>query len=157
MNRVPITRQGYEKLNIRVKHLIEVERPRTVKDIAEARAHGDLSENAEYHAARERQGLIEAEVRKLESAIALADVIDPAEIREEKVVFGATVTVYDLDEDVEIAYQIVGKEEIDIKRGRISFRSPIARALIGKYEGDEAVVRTPRGQRNLEISAIDYK
>jgi transcription elongation factor GreA len=157
VERVPITREGYKKLEERLRHLREVERPQNVKDIAEARAHGDLSENAEYHAAKEKQGFIEAEIRDLTSKIARAEVIDPASIRETRVVFGATIQLDDLDNDTQVTYQIVGEDEVDLKTGRISVKSPIARALITKEEGDEVTVKTPKGDRLYEIIKIEYK
>ena len=157
MNREPMTIAGYEKLQDRLKRLIEIERPQNVKDIAEARAHGDLSENAEYHAAKDKQGLLEAEINYINDRIARAHVIEPSSIKEEKVVFGATVTVLDLNSDRQIIYQIVGEDEADFKSGKISVKSPIARALFGNYEGDEVVVRTPKGKRYLEIETIEYK
>lgn len=156
VERVPITREGFKKLEARLIALKE-DRPRIVNDIATARAHGDLSENAEYHAAREKQGMTEAEIREIESHLARADVIDPASIRETHVVFGATVGLLDIDSDTEITYQIVGEDEVDLKIGRVSIKSPIARALLRKEEGDEAVVRTPKGERVYEILSIEYK
>ncbi len=156
VERVPITREGFKKLEARLIALKE-DRPRIINDIATARAHGDLSENAEYHAAREKQGMTEAEIRDIESRLARADIIDPASIREERVVFGATVELTDIDSDQEVTYQIVGEDEVDLKNGRVSIKSPIARALLRKEEGDEAVVRTPKGERVYEIISIEYK
>ncbi len=156
VERVPITREGFKKLEARLQALKD-DRPVIINDIATARAHGDLSENAEYHAAREKQGMSEAEIRDIESRLARADVIDPATIRETRVVFGATVELTDIDSDQEVTYQIVGEDEVDLKNGRVSIKSPIARALLRKEEGDEAVVRTPKGERVYEILSIEYK
>jgi transcription elongation factor GreA len=156
VDRVPITESGFTKLEERLKAL-KVERPQNVKDIATARAHGDLSENAEYHAAKERQGFIEAEIRETESRIARAQVIEPASIKESCVVFGATVTLLDVDTDAEVTYQIVGEDEVDLKAGRISIKSPIARALLRKEEGEDVMVQTPKGSREYEILRIEYK
>jgi len=155
VDRVPITLPGYNRLLERLKAAKE-ERPRVVQEIATARAHGDLSENAEYHAAKEKQGMLEAEIRELESHLARADIIDPASIKETSVVFGATVTLQDQDNDTEITYQIVGEDEVDLKNGKISIKSPIARALLRKEEGDEVVVQTPKGSRTYEILKVVY-
>jgi len=155
VDRVPITLPGYNRLLERLKAAKE-ERPRVVQEIATARAHGDLSENAEYHAAKEKQGMLEAEIRELESHLARADIIDPATIKETSVVFGATVTLQDQDNDTEITYQIVGEDEVDLKNGKISIKSPIARALLRKEEGDEVVVQTPKGSRTYEILKVVY-
>lgn len=157
MERVPMTPIGYSKLQKELHQLKNVERFQNIADIEEARAHGDLSENAEYHAAKERQGMIAGQIKHLEDQIARAEVINPANIKSEKVVFGATVKVLDLDEDVELTYTIVGTPEADSKLGRISVYSPIARALIGKYEEDEVEVPTPRGRRTLEIIEIRFE
>jgi len=155
VERLPITAAGFRRLEERLKAAKE-ERPRVVHEIATARAHGDLSENAEYHAAKEKQGLLEAEIRDLESRLARADIIDPASIKETSVVFGATVTLLDVDNDAEVTYQIVGEDEVDLKNGRISIKSPIARALLRKEEGDEVTVQTPKGSRAYEIVTIKY-
>jgi len=134
-----------------------VERPKVSKEIEEARAHGDLSENAEYHAAKEKQSFIEGRVKEIESKLALADVIDPSSLSGEKVVFGATVTVLDLDSDEESKYQIVGLEEADLKSGKISVTSPMARALIGRAVGDSTIVRLPKkGDKELEILDVEF-
>jgi transcription elongation factor GreA len=156
VERVPITREGFKKLEARLV-LLKEDRPRIINEIATARAHGDLSENAEYHAAREKQGMTEAEIREIESRLARADVIDSASIRETRVVFGATVELEDIDSDQKVTYQIVGEDEVDLKNGRVSIKSPIARALLRKEEGDEAVVRTPKSERVYEILSIEYK
>lgn len=155
VDRVPITAAGYARLLERLK-VAKEERPRVVQEIATARAHGDLSENAEYHAAKEKQGMLEAEIRELESHLARADIIDPASIKETSVVFGATVTLQDLDSDTEITYQIVGEDEVDLKNGKISIKSPIARALLRKEEGDEVTVQTSKGSRVYEILKVVY-
>ncbi len=155
VERLPITAAGYRRLEERLK-VAKEERPRVVQEIATARAHGDLSENAEYHAAKEKQGMLEAEIRDLENRLARADIIDPASIKETSVVFGATVTLQDLDNDTEVTYQIVGEDEVDLKNGRISIKSPIARALLRKEEGDEVTVQTPKGSRAYEIVTIRY-
>jgi transcription elongation factor GreA len=155
VDRVPITAAGYARLLERLK-VAKEERPRVVQEIATARAHGDLSENAEYHAAKEKQGMLEAEIRELESHLARADIIDPASIKETSVVFGATVTLQDLDSDTEITYQIVGEDEVDLKNGKISIKSPIARALLRKEEGDEVTVQTAKGSRMYEILKVVY-
>ena len=155
--KIPMTKAGYEALEQEARHLKTVERPRIVKAIAEARAHGDLSENAEYHAAKEQQGMTEARVMELEHAISHAQVIDPAAISSDSIKFGATVTVIDEDTEEEITYQIVGDFEADAKNGRISISSPVARALIGKEVGDCAEVATPGGGRCFEILKIEYK
>lgn len=152
-----MTPLGYEKLQRELQQLKNVERIQNIADIEEARAHGDLSENAEYQYAKERQGMIAGQIKHLEDQVSRADVIDPASINSEKVVFGATVQVLDLDTDDELTYTIVGSPEADSKLGRISVFSPIARALIGKYEGDEVEVPTPRGRRSLEILEIRYE
>ena len=155
VERLPITAAGYRRLEERLK-VAKEERPRVVQEIATARAHGDLSENAEYHAAKEKQGMLEAEIRDLENRLARADIIDPASIKETSVVFGATVTLLDVDNDSEVTYQIVGEDEVDLKNGRISIKSPIARALLRKEEGDEVTVQTPKGSRAYEIVTVKY-
>ncbi len=156
MQRFPMTPAGYARLRAELKHLKEVERPENIRDIETARAHGDLSENAEYHAAKERQGFLETKMRELEAKIALAEVIDPTTLSGDRVKFGATVTLYDLDTDQDVVYVIVGEHESDIERHRISYTSPLARAIIGKEVGDEVVVRTPKGERNYEIAEVEY-
>jgi len=152
-----MTKQGAEALKELVAYLKGEKRHRIVAAIEEARAHGDLSENAEYHAAKEEQGMNEARVKDLEDKLARAHIIDPATITAEKIVFGATVELIDLDEGTEITYQIVGVDEADIEAGKVSITSPIARALIGKEEGDIAVVQAPGGEREYEIQCIEYK
>lgn len=157
MTKVPLTVRGAEKLRKELARLKSVERPRIIQAIAEARAHGDLKENAEYHAAREQQSFIEGRIAEIESKLSNAQVIDVTTIDAGgKVVFGATVDVVDEETGEEATYQIVGDDEADIKQGLISVSSPIARALIGKQEGDIATVQTPGGIRELEVVAIRY-
>lgn len=158
MAKIPLTVRGAEHLREELKRLKSEDRPRVIKAIAEARAHGDLSENAEYHAAREQQSFIEGRIKDIEAKLADAEVIDVGKISANgKVVFGATVLLTDEDSGEESTYQIVGEDEADIKRGRISVNSPMARALIGKQQGDVAVVKTPAGERQLEIIQVRYE
>lgn len=157
MKRTPLTLKGAERLREEAAHLKKVVRPRIIAAIAEARAHGDLKENAEYHAAREQQSFTEGRIRHLESELSGAQVIDITKLNPGgKVVFGATVTLYDADKDSEITYQLVGDLESDIKELRIAITSPIARAMIGKEEGDEIVVNAPGGEMVYEIVRIEY-
>ena len=157
MKKIPLTSQGAEKLKNELQHLKSVARPEIIAASAEARSHGDLSENAEYESAKERQGFIEGRIAELESKLSHAQIINPAEIHAEgKIVFGATVTVMDLDSDEESTYQIVGDDEADIKLFKISVSSPIARAMIGKEEGDVAEVQAPSGIREYEILSVQY-
>ncbi len=157
MERVPMTPAGHAKLREELKHLRDVERPRISKDIGAAIEMGDLSENAEYHAAKERQGMVEARIKELEDKISRAEVIDPAKLSGTRIAFGATVTVLDVEADKELTYQIVGADESDVEQNRISVTSPIARALMGKEPGDEVKVRTPGGQRVLEVAEVAYR
>lgn len=150
-----MTRAGFDALDEELKLLKSVERPAVIRAIAEAREHGDLSENAEYHAAREKQSFIEGRVKELEAYLSLADVIDPSKFSG-TIKFGATVTLLDEDTDEERTYQIVGEPEADLERGLLNLRSPLARALIGKDEGDTVEVKTPGGQRSYEILTIKY-
>lgn len=153
----PITTKGAEKLKEELKHLKSVERPRITKAIAEARAHGDLSENAEYHAAREQQSFAEGRINHIDSVLAEAQIIDVTTLDAGgKVVFGATVDLLNVETDDEVTYQIVGEEEADIEQGLISVTSPIARALIGKEEGDSADVNAPSGIIEYEILQVKY-
>jgi transcription elongation factor GreA len=157
MRRVPITLRGAEALRIELRKLKSESRPNVIKAIAEARAHGDLSENAEYHAAREQQGFIEGRIQELESKLSNAEIIDVTALEPNgKVVFGATVELADEDSGAAVTYQIVGEDEADIKASRISVGSPIARALVGKQEGDSVEVVTPGGKRSYEIIAVRY-
>ncbi len=155
MDKIPLTRAGQTALSDELKHLKSVERPDVIKAIAEAREHGDLSENAEYHAAREKQSFIEGRVKELESILSLADVIDPAKLSG-TIKFGATVELVDEDTDEEKTYQIVGEPEADIESGKLNIKSPLARALIGKDEGDSVEVRTPGGERSYEILSVKF-
>lgn len=157
MQKIPLTVAGAEKLKAELQQLKSVARPEVIAAIAEARSHGDLSENAEYEAAKDRQGFIEGRIAELESKLSHAQIIDPKEIHAEgKIVFGATVTVSDLETDEEATYQIVGDDEADIKTGKISVNSPIARAMIGKEEGDVAEVQAPSGVREYDILTVQY-
>lgn len=156
MQRTPMTAGGYAALDEELKNLKSVERPAIIQAISEAREHGDLSENAEYHAAKEKQSFIEGRIIELEDKLSRADVIDLNKIKGEKVVFGATVTIIDVDTEDESTYQIVGEDEADIAQSKVSNTSPMARALIGKGEGDEAEVTAPGGARVYEIAAVKY-
>lgn len=157
MQRHPMTKEGADSLKQELQNLKTVERPAVSKAIAEAREHGDLKENAEYHAAREQQGLMEARIKQIEGLLGSVQIIDVTKLSPNgKVVFGATVTVLNLDNDEEVTYKIVGEEEADIKHGKISVNSPIARALIAKEEGDEVVVKAPSGDIDYEIVEIQY-
>jgi len=155
MDKILLTRAGHTALNDELKKLKSVERPAVIAAIAEAREHGDLSENAEYHAAREKQSFIEGRVKELEGVIGLAEVIDPATLTG-AIKFGATITLVDEDTDEEKSYQIVGEPEADLERGKLNIKSPLARALIGKEEGDSVEVRTPGGEKSYEILSIQY-
>ena len=155
MEKIPMTRKGHLALETELKHLTSVERPAIIKAIAEAREHGDLSENAEYHSAKEKQSFIEGRIKELEGAISLADVIDPAKMKG-SIKFGATVTLVDEDTDEEKTYQIVGEYEANIEAGLLNIKSPIARALIGKEEGDSVEVRTPGGDKSYEVLKIAF-
>ncbi|MDK4681191.1 transcription elongation factor GreA [Kingella negevensis] len=157
MNKIPLTINGAELLKAELQQLKSVARPEIIAAIAEARSHGDLSENAEYEAAKEKQGFIEGRIAELEGKLAIAQIIDPKEIHADgRIVFGATVTVLDLETDEETTYQIVGDDEADIKMRRIAVNSPIARAMIGKEEGDVAEVQAPSGVREYEILTVEY-
>ena len=157
MEKVPMTASGFISLQEELKHLKTVERPNVIKAIAEAREHGDLSENAEYTAARERQSFIEGRVAELEDKISRAEVIDPTKLSGDSVKFGATVTLADEDTDEEMTYQIVGQDESDIKNGRLSIQAPLARALINKSVGDSVEVSTPGGSKLYEIVTVEIK
>ena len=157
MKRSPMTARGAEQLRTELKRLKSEERPRVIKAIAEARSHGDLSENAEYHAAREQQGFIEGRIREIEARLSTAEVIDVTALNAGgKVVFGATVDLEDQDDGSKASYQIVGEDEAEIRAGRISFGSPIARALVGKATGDVVDVAAPGRTRSYEIVAVRY-
>ncbi|WP_054008987.1 transcription elongation factor GreA [Cypionkella psychrotolerans] len=155
MEKIPMTRRGFTALDEELKQLKSVERPAVIRAIAEAREHGDLSENAEYHAAREKQSFIEGRVKELEALISLAEVIEVAKLTG-AIKFGATVVLVDEDSNEEKTYQIVGESEADIERNLLNIRSPLARALIGKDEGDSVEVKTPGGTRGYEILSIRY-
>ena len=158
MSKFPITLRGAEKLREELKRLKTVERPSVVAAIAEARSHGDLSENAEYDAAKERQGFIEGRIAEVEGKLANAQIIDPTALDADgRVVFGATLELEDMDGGQTVTYQIVGDDEADLKQGKISLNSPVARALIGKYAGDVAEVQTPGGRREYEILDVKYE
>jgi transcription elongation factor GreA len=157
MEKVPMTAAGYNRLQEELRHLKSIERPAVIKAIAEAREHGDLSENAEYHAARERQSFIEGRVLELEDKISRAEVIDVSKLSGGAVKFGATITVADEDTDEETTYQIVGQDESDIKLGLLSVNSPLARALINKTVGDMVEVPTPGGSKSYEVVKVEFR
>jgi transcription elongation factor GreA len=156
MDKVPMTEDGHQALVDEIKHLKTVERPRIISLIEEARSHGDLSENAEYHAAKEQQSWMEARVSELEDKLSRADIIDISKLSGETVKFGAHVTLIDEESDGETAFQIVGEFESDVKKGKVSIQSPIARALIGKKKGDSVEVNTPGGGKSYEIAQVRY-
>jgi len=154
VERVPITKEGYEVLKKELENLKTVERPQNIKAIEEARAHGDLSENAEYSAAKDRQSFLEGRIGELGYKIANADIIDPANIPKDRVVFGSSVLLENVDTDEEVRYQLVGPDESDIEKGRISVSSPLGKAMIGKVPGDEVVLNAPGGKRCYELVEI---
>ncbi len=154
---VPMTLHGKQKLEEELKTLKTVDRPRVIQAIATARAHGDLSENAEYDAAREQQSFIEGRIQEIEDKLARAMVIDPREIRTDKIVFGARVTLKDLDTDEEKIYRIVGTDEADVKEGKVSIESPIARQLINKKAGDQVLIKVPKGDIEYEVLDVKYE
>jgi transcription elongation factor GreA len=156
MEKLPMTRAGHSALEAELKQLKSVERPAIIEAIASARALGDLKEHAEYHSAREKQGFIEGRIKELEGVIGLAEVIDPATLSG-AIKFGATVTLVDEDTDEEKTWQIVGEHEANVEKGLLNIKSPIARALIGKEEGDSVEVRTPGGEKSYEVLTITYK
>jgi transcription elongation factor GreA len=157
MERIPMTAEGHAALQAELKMLKSVERPNIIAAISEARSHGDLSENAEYHAAKEKQSFIEGRINELDDKLARADIIDVSKLSGKKIRFGATVTIVDVDSEEKFTYKIVGEDEADVKAGKISVTSPIARALIGKEEGDEAEVSAPSGARAYEVAKVVYK
>jgi len=157
MQKIPMTAEGHQALDDELKHLKTVERPAVIAAISEAREHGDLSENAEYHAAKERQGWIEGRVQELEDKLARAQVIDTSKMNGDTVKFGATVTIVDEDTEVESTYRIVGDDEADVKAGKVSLSSPIARALINKEVGDVVEVNAPGGAKSYEILKVEWK
>jgi transcription elongation factor GreA len=156
MSKIPMTAEGFARLQEEMKRLKTVDRPEVIRQIAEARDHGDISENAEYHAARERQGFIEGRLAELEDKISRAEVIDPTTLSGKDVKFGATVTLEDEETEEKTTYQIVGEDEADIKERRLSITSPLARALIGKKVGDSVEVSTPRGSKSYEITRVRF-
>ena len=156
VDKVPMTKMGFDKLNEELKHLKFVDRPEIVAAIEEARAHGDLSENAEYQTAREKQSFIEGRIQDLEAATSRAQVIDPKTLSGDTVLFGATVQVQDLETDTKQSYQIVGQHEANLEKGLISFISPLAKALIGKTKGDLIDVNTPKGEKSYEILKVEF-
>lgn len=157
MPKLPMTPEGFNKLTEKLKFLKGIERPKAVRAIEEARAHGDLSENAEYDVAREHQAHLNKQIQEVEMTLSNAQIIDPSKIDSEKVVFGATVKLHDIENGEEVEYQIVGAHESDLSVGKISIESPIARAMIGKEEGDEIKVKAPNGIRTYELLSISYK
>jgi len=157
MNKVPLTKRGEQSLRTELTDLKSTQRPAVIDAISEARAHGDLKENAEYHAAREQQSFIEGRIKEIEGKLGNAQVIDVTAIEPSgKVIFGSTVTLLDLESEEQITYQIVGDDEADLKANRISFGSPVAKAIIGKMEGDEVDVQTPKGGIEYEILKVEY-
>ena len=157
MDKVPMTAEGFANLEAEIKHLKAVERPRIIKAIAEARSHGDLAENAEYHAAKEQQGITEARVADLEDKLSRADIIDVSKLKGDQVMFGATVTLLDEDTEKKVKYRIVGELEASVKQGKISITSPIARALLGKRKRDVVEVSTPGGGKSYEVLRVSFK
>lgn len=155
-DKMPMTAHGKTLLEADLKRLMHEERPSVIKAIEEARAQGDISENAEYEAAKERQGMIEGRIQELQAKLASAEVVIPSEIKSDRVVFGATVTITDVEEGGEITYQIVGLDEADVKAGKISILSPLARALIGKKSGDVVTVQSPKGEKEYEINSFKF-
>ena len=156
MQRVPMTPNGYQKLREELERLLKVDRPKNIKDIAEARAHGDLSENAEYHAAKERQSFIVGKIQELKTKLALAEVIDPSRINQSKVAFGAKVKVLDIEADEEYVFILVGADEADVRNGKISINSPVGRSLLGKEVGDTAIIKAPARTMEYEILEIKF-
>jgi len=157
MQKIPITPEGYKKLQEELERLLKVERPENIRAIAEARSHGDLSENAEYHAAKERQAFIEGRIRELQAKIAAAEVIDPSKISQDKVAFGAKVKVLDINTNEEKLFYLVGPDEIDVKNGKISINSPVGKALLGKCVGDIVNLKTPGRMIEYEILEISFE
>ncbi|MCX7793447.1 MAG: transcription elongation factor GreA [Thermodesulfovibrionales bacterium] len=155
--RIPMTKEGYQKLQEELERLLKVERPKNIREIEEARAHGDLSENAEYHAAKEKQAFIEARIRELQTKLSMAEVIDPSRINQSKIAFGAKVKVLDLEADEEYLFHLVGPEEADVKSGKISITSPVGRALVGKEVGDRVTIKAPARTIEYEIIEISYQ
>jgi transcription elongation factor GreA len=157
LKRVPMTPTGYQKLQEELERLLKVERPNNIKDISEARAHGDLSENAEYHAAKEKQSFLEGRIQELKTKIALADVIDPSKISQDRIAFGAKVKVVDVSSSEEKTFTLVGQDEADVKNGRISISSPVGRALLNKEAGDVVTIKAPARTLEYEILEISFE
>jgi transcription elongation factor GreA len=157
MKRVPLTPNGYQKLQEELEKLIKIARPKNIKDISEARAHGDLSENAEYHAAKERQSFIEGKIQEIKTKLALAEVIDPSKIHQSKVAFGAKVKVLDAEADEEYVFTLVGPDEADVRNGKISINSPVGRSLLGKEVGDTVMIKAPARTMEYEILEINFE
>ncbi len=156
-NSLPLTVRGKLKLDEELKRLITVERPAVIRAIEEARAHGDISENAEYEAAKERQGMIEGRILEVQGQLAGAQIVDPAQIKSNRIVFGAYVMLKDTETEEEVTYQIVGTDEADVKKGKISVMSPLARGLIGKVKGDIVQVRSPKTEKEFEVVGFEFK
>ena len=154
--KMPMTLRGKAALELELKKLLHEERPAVIKAIEDARAQGDISENAEYDAAKERQGMIEGRIADIQSKLATSEVIDPSAIKSDRIVFGATVTIFDVDEEAQSVYQIVGADEADVKKGMISIMSPLARALIGKKAGDLVTVNSPKGDKEYEVKGFKF-
>jgi len=157
LKRVPMTPGGFQKLQEELQRLLKVDRPKNIKDISEARAHGDLSENAEYHAAKEKQSFLEGRIQELKTKLALADIIDPAKISQNKIAFGAKVKVIDLDTDEKKTFMLVGPEEADVKSGKISISSPVGRALLNKEIGDVVNIKAPAKTMEYEVLEISFE
>lgn len=155
--RIPITPEGYRRLQEELDRLIKIERPKNIQAIAEARAHGDLSENAEYHAAKERQSFIEGRIQELQAKLAMAEVINPSRINQSKIAFGATVRVLDVEADEEYTFTLVGPDETDVKTGKISVTSPVGRALLGKEVGDVVIIKAPARTIEYEVLEIGFE
>lgn len=157
LKRIPMTPEGYQKLQEELSKLLKFDRPKNIKDISEARAHGDLSENAEYHAAKERQSFLEGRIRELQSKLALAEVIDPSKINQSKVAFGARVKVFDTEASEEHVFTLVGPDEADVRSGKISIKSPVGKSLLGKEVGETVVIRAPAKTMEYEILEINFE
>jgi transcription elongation factor GreA len=157
LRRVPITPEGYQKLQEELEYLLKVERPKNIREIAEARAHGDLSENAEYHAAKERQSFIEGRIQELKTKLALADIIDPAKVSQDRIAFGARVKVLDLQSEEEKVFKLVGPDEADVRIGNISISSPVGKALLNKSVGDVVQIKAPARLLEYEILEINFE
>jgi len=157
IEKIPMTKEGFERLQAELKNLKAVERPNVIEAIAEAREHGDLKENAEYHAAREKQSFIEGRIAELEAKLSRVDCIDPSTMSGEIIRFGASIKIVDEESDEEFSYQIVGEDEANFEAGRLSLTAPISRALIGKTIGDIVEVKSPKGEKSYEVLAVEYK